>query len=326
MNNKQLQTEQVIFKKLLYTHRNAHKRSSYYQRLLAVQKYLVLMTTTQSKSINNVQQNNTATNNTATALKRFKYLVGTCDQLRLHAKKAAHLLAVQLGMSYHMPFALTMFATCGRFLAITKKLRSKWCENYKTMHSDIIGSTSKKSELYLFALNHVGPELIDPLEKDIVIKRKSKDDVVDVNKSSSSSTSTKTINNIPVTSLNKKTIHRSLLNDGDEGEVLKRASSSFGGVAVARKKQKKERIKERIIKDDRDDKGKNDNGKEEDTDDDDVKDDPSKKRKRKKDKKKEKRKKNKKKKKDHESKDFLSFGFDTGMNMNEDNAIDDIFG
>ena len=325
MNNKQLQTEQVIFKKLLYTHRNAHKRSSYYQRLLAVQKYLVLMTTTQSKSINNVQQNNTATNNTATALKRFKYLVGTCDQLRLHAKKAAHLLAVQLGMSYHMPFALTMFATCGRFLAITKKLRSKWCENYKTIHLDILGSTSKTSKLYLFALNHAGPELIDPLEKDIVIKRKSKDDVVDVNKSSSS-TSTKTINNIPATSLNKKTIQSSLLNDGDEGEVLKRASSSFGGVAVARKKQKKERIKERIIKDDIDDKGKNDNGKGEEEEDGDVKDDESKKRKRKKDKKKEKRKKNKKKKKDHESKDFLSFGFDTGMNMNEDNAIDDIFG
>ena len=325
MNNKQLQTEQVIFKKLLYTHRNAHKRSSYYQRLLAVQKYLVLMTTTQSKSINNVQQNNTATNNTATALKRFKYLVGTCDQLRLHAKKAAHLLAVQLGMSYHMPFALTMFATCGRFLAITKKLRSKWCENYKTIHLDILGSTSKTSKLYLFALNHAGPELIDPLEKDIVIKRKSKDDVVDVNKSSSS-TSTKTINNIPATSLNKKTIQSSLLNDGDEGEVLKRASSSFGGVAVARKKQKKERIKERITKDDIDDKGKNDNGKGEEEEDGDVKDDESKKRKRKKDKKKEKRKKNKKKKKDHESKDFLSFGFDTGMNMNEDNAIDDIFG
>ena len=54
------------------------------------------------------------------------------------------------------------------FLAITKKLRSKWCENYKTMHSDIIGSTSKTSKLYLFALNHAGPELIDPLEKDIV--------------------------------------------------------------------------------------------------------------------------------------------------------------
>ena len=324
MNNKQLQTEQVIFKKLLYTHRNAHKRFSYYQRLLAVQKYLVLMTTTQSKSINNVQQNNTATNNTATALKRFKYLVGTCDQLRLHAKKAAHLLAVQLGMSYHMPFALTMFATCGRFLAITKKLRSKWCESYKTMHTSILGSTSKKSELYLFALNHVGPELIDPLEKDIVIKRKSKDDVVDDNKSSSS-TSTKTINNIPVTSLNTKTTQSSLLNDEDEGEVLKRASSSFAGVAVARKKQKKERIKERIKKDDID-KGKNDNGKGEEEEDDDVKDDPSKKRKRKKDKKKEKRKKKKKKKKDHESKDFLSFGFDTGMNMNENNAIDDIFG
>ena len=33
--------------------------------------------------------------------------------------------------------------------------------------------------------------------------------------------------------MNKKTIQSSLLNDGDEGEVLKRASSSFGGVAVS---------------------------------------------------------------------------------------------
>ena len=126
-----LSNELKIFEKLLLTHRNAHRRNPYFQRLLAVRKYLRTLnlsstSSSSSSSLSSTSPSKERVKHDLTHLDRLSFLVKTCDHVRGHAVKASRLLMIQLGMSYHMPFALTMVATCGRFLTLTKQMRSTW--------------------------------------------------------------------------------------------------------------------------------------------------------------------------------------------------------
>ncbi len=218
-----LTSEQQTFEQLLFTHRNAHGKTQYFQRLMGARKYLRLLLLALSELASDPSRSKThPLEPEGIPLDGLIYLVATCDHLRAHALKAVRLLMIQLGMSYHMPFAITMIGTCGRFLTTTKQMRASWCKSYVTMRSTAANSGASIVAYPLAAL----PK--DPLEHEsvaaILVPRQTTQTPEKPNERQERPKQTSTGHRGGGVRLtNGKQESR---NEGDHGEVVQRVSSS----------------------------------------------------------------------------------------------------
>lgn len=189
-----LQVERQVLEALLYTHRNSHGRTQYYQRLTTIRGYVRSLCDnypsapadfpnsgrdgmrTSEAANNNCKVGDidswpeTYTKDLHDYVVHLHSSVCLCDMLAKNIQNVSQQLLMLIGQSYFMPFALTMLATCGRIRTLTKQMRATFCKSFKKYHSRVTVFVSQRqadipAKLKDLVAHITPPSLVDPFDR-----------------------------------------------------------------------------------------------------------------------------------------------------------------
>lgn len=131
-----LRDELRVLDALLYTHRNAHGRTQYYQRLTTIRGSVRVLCehhpSSQPRPTDGpIEDGERFVSDLCKRAGHLHASVGLCDRLGVDIARACRYLLMLIGQSYFMPFALTMMAVCGRIRTLTKQMRATFCGTFR---------------------------------------------------------------------------------------------------------------------------------------------------------------------------------------------------
>ena len=169
-----------ILERLLRIYHNAHRRARHFQRLRAVLRHARRMLALAARASSTYDSAGSAGGCDGTGdrrlVRRLDFLadsVRSCDEMGKHTICATEECLVLLGMSYHMPYALSMSSICARLVALGRQARSRYCNMfYKLRNARVAtfslgGEAGSDGDMKAQLLRVPAPSVENPLDQHV---------------------------------------------------------------------------------------------------------------------------------------------------------------
>ena len=162
-----LADERRVLDALLYTHRNAHGRTQYYQRLASIRRCVRSLCdhhpctpSHDSPPAADRRHDSETLRALGDRLEHLQLSVTLCDRLGADISVASRHLLMLVGQSYFMPFAVTMLAVCGRIRTVTQQMRVAFCRRFHTKYANL--EAMLREEQHDSAMQDIRARLVPP--------------------------------------------------------------------------------------------------------------------------------------------------------------------